>query len=263
MTRLTATDVAAVEIVESPGDQQSIREFAGFLVDSFWLGSPRQMVPPPSSSAEDTGSVVSDSVKASLVEEQAEDLMNNYGERMGKRLLDSALLAAKDPVSGVMLGCVALNVLLLDRNKENILAPDESESILTAAVASLGPKERRQYKGAAAKEIADQLLGGQEPRKQQEAVVCFSNLSVAPAARGRGIAYQLCKRVERMARQWGYDKVYLKVESDNVPAKTLYEKKLGYTTEYVLEADPAIRLDTVAGEFIEIQCETFIMKKDL
>ena len=247
-------EVTDVRIVSaSDWEEEAIIDAASFLVDAFWLGSPRQWLD------EAAGTVTSDVVKRRLVEEQAADLMKYYGERMGKRVLNSCLVFATHG-DGIPLGMLGMQVLLLDSTEGNILTAEQSEAVLTNAVASLGPKQRRQYKDASAQQIAEELLP-----PSLEAICFFSNLAVSPNARRQGIAFQLCQEVERIAKQgeWNFDSVYLKVEIDNEAAVRLYEDKLDYVCAYTIEADPAIRLDTAAGEFIGTTEATLLLKKAL
>jgi len=244
----TASDL---EIVASTGDEKSIVEAANFMVDAFWLGSPRQLVP-----VQDEIIAVSDSIRDRLVEEQDLDLTAKYGERMGKRLLESQFLAARDSVSGKILGVVGMEVSLLDRSKEDILTAEESESMLKNAVSSLGPKQRRQYKDSSANQLAEELLS-----PDTEAVCCLSNLAVSPDARRRGVAVKLCQEVERIAKEWGYDSVFLKVETENEAARRLYEDKMKYSLEYKIDAAKATRVNVDTGSFDDFEAETLILTK--
>jgi len=58
-----------------------MRNAAEFMVDAFWRV--------PSSGVE-----LSDGVRSSIVDIQADDLRTKYGERMGKRKLDALVIAA-------------------------------------------------------------------------------------------------------------------------------------------------------------------------
>lgn len=243
-----STTESSFKVEEYSGDEKSIYEAATFLVDSFWLGSPRQQT--------DASITVSSIVKAALVDEQAVDLLGKYGERMGKPLLKNCLLMAKDGNDKIV-GFVCLQELLLDKNQRCIYSADVSEDKLNSATSSLGPKQRRQYQKSSAKELADALLP-----PDQESVVCFSNLSISMDMRRKGIAAKLCLGLEQFSTNWGYDSIFLKVESENESARTLYTK-LGYVDEFPPEPDTAIRLDTTAGEFIEIETPTIIMRKSL
>lgn len=58
----------------------------------------------------------------------------------------------------------------------------------------------------------------------------MSNLAISRKYRRKGLAEDLVKAVENIARkEWGYDTCYLYVEKRNAPAVKLY-KKLGYAT---------------------------------
>lgn len=244
---------ATVNIVAvSACDEEAIFNAASFLVDSFWLGSPRQWVDATAGDVD-----VSETVRTSLVEEQAADLMETYGERMGKRMLNSCLVCATNS-GGSPLGMVCLQVLVLDSTKGNTLNAEQSEDILKNAVASLGPKQRRLFKDASVHQISTELLP-----ESQEAICCFSNLAVAPSARRQGIALQLCQELESVAKDWDFDSIFLKVESDNESALNLYKNRLGYVSVFDVEDDSAIRLDTCAGKFIETQVRTLLLKKAL
>lgn len=55
----------------------------------------------------------------------------------------------------------------------------------------------------------------------------LSAVAVLPEARGRGIAARLIDRVERRARDGGFDRISLHVWADNAPARRLYDR-LGF-----------------------------------
>jgi len=58
----------------------------------------------------------------------------------------------------------------------------------------------------------------------------ISNLAVAKAYRRKGLAEDLVRAAENLARkEWGYQDFYLYVEKQNVPAVRLY-RKMGYST---------------------------------
>jgi N-acetylglutamate synthase-like GNAT family acetyltransferase len=58
----------------------------------------------------------------------------------------------------------------------------------------------------------------------------MSNLAISRKYRRKGLAEELVKATENVARkEWGYDECYLYVEKRNTPAVKLY-KKLGYKT---------------------------------
>jgi GNAT superfamily N-acetyltransferase len=67
--------------------------------------------------------------------------------------------------------------------------------------------------------------GAQEEGK--EVKVVLGNLAVRRDKRGQGLAKSLVKMCNDYAKSWGYDEIYLLVESENEPAKKLYTKE-GY-----------------------------------
>ena len=244
---MSAAEIS-VQIKEIVGDEESIQKASRFMVDAFWLGNDLVQL--------SKGSALSDQAFGLLVQEQAIGFTATYGEIMGQRLLDAKLVAAVD--GGEMLGLVGLEVCLLDRTKQNILSAETSEGILKNAVASLGPKQRRQYKNVPAQQLAQELLS-----PDQEAVFCLCNLAVSPNARRHGVGAKLCEVAETQAREWDFDKVYLKVETSNLAARSLYEDKFGYEPLYTIENDLAIRVDLAEGKFVETTAETIILVKDV
>jgi ribosomal protein S18 acetylase RimI-like enzyme len=215
-----------------------------------------------------------------LVQEQAADLMTKYGERVGsarQRLLKAGLIwirpPPRDPQQNQPLessspplreqqspvGLVALAEVLMDRDDGSIMTPEASLEHVQAAVASLGPKQRRVFLKASAQEIVDDLL-------PESSIVCLvSNLSVAVAARRQGIGMQLCQAAEEVAHNvWGHDRLYLKVETTNEAALHLYQTKLQYGTEFAVSTDSGVRLDLTKGVYtIQDSIPTLLMSKQL
>lgn len=243
---------ASVRVAPLDGTEPSIGSAARFMVDAFWLQSPQQLVRGDSSD-------VSESAKSSLVAIQADDLMGKYGERMGRRKLDAMLLAAFDEnADGEMLGMVTIEVRLFDKERD-ILSADRSESMLTQAVAALGPKQRREYKDASVIDVANALLP-----PGVSAVCSLSNLCVSPSARRRGVAAALCREAERVARdELGFGEMFLRVEEANGAARGLYEGRLGYERVLGIESAAALRVDGAAGSFVEVESDIVLLKKKL
>lgn len=240
-------DKSTIQLTECSGEKADIETVASFMVNAFWLQSPQQLV--------EGGGDVSESTRTALVKEQSRDLMEKYGERLGKRLLNSCLLTAVD--GNELVGAVGMEVCLFDRQNEEIIGAQNSELMLKNALASLGPKQRRQYKDASVQEIATELLP-----PEIGAICCLSNLCVSPNARRRGIAKKLCRAIEETASEWGFSEMYLKVESDNTAAKELYETKMSYSVECTLANQVALRVDPDSG-FVETTADTLILKKSL
>lgn len=244
----TSPDESTIRLTECSGEEADIQSVASFMVDAFWLQSPQQLI------VEGDGEI-SESTRAALLEEQTRDLMDKYGERLGKRLLDSCLLTAVE--GDELLGAVGIEVCLFDKANEEIIGAEKSEFMLKNAVASLGPKQRRQYKDSSVQEIATELLP-----PEISGICCLSNLCVSPNARRKGIAKKLCDAVEETASEWGFNDMFLKVESDNTAAKDLYESKMGYSVECTLTDEVALRVDAESG-FVETTADTLILKKPL
>lgn len=231
--------------ITSEGD---IQLAAAFMVDAFWLNSPQGLVLDES---------VNENTKKGLIQHQVDDLLEKYGERMGKRSLDTVLIQAVDSSTKEILGLVGLEVSLLNKDIGDTLSTTKSDNLLKNAVASLGPKDRRLYKSASVQQIATELLP-----PELEAVAVLSNLVVSPTARRRGIAQMLCAQVERVANdEWGYPTLYLRVEQDNAAARTLYETKLGFSEKYVLPGAMGVRIQD--GSFSMIQADTLVLCKNL
>ena len=90
----------------------------------------------------------------------------------------------------------------------------------------------------------------------------MSNLAVGKKFRRRGLAEDLVKATEELAkREWGYNECYLYVEKQNKAAVNLY-KKLGYVTQW--EDDTATTLiPTTMGSVISAPTVIVCMKKNL
>ena len=266
-TTATTTTIINDNVKLSPldGSEASVYNAAKFMVDSFWLQSPQQLI----EGGEDPSNI-SESIKSSLTNIQADDLMSKYGERMGKRKLDALIVVASEQTDGSgggkndvllsadeMLGLVTLEVRLLNTN--DLLSADESEFMLTKAVSSLGPKQRREYKDASVLDIARELLP-----PEVTAVCSLSNLCTSPKARRRGIAAKLCYEAERLAKEeLSFDEIFLRVEVENEAARKLYEDKLRYQRKFEAVSAGALRVDAQRGGFVEIESDIVVMSKKL
>ena len=241
-----------IKVVPSSGGASSICQAATFMMEYFWLSSPQNLL-----AAGDDPNSLSDAAKAKLVEEQENDLTETYGEIMGKRTLESCLLTAED--DGGLLGLVGIESRLYNKDTNQIVSAEKSQALLKNAVASLGPKQRRQYKDSSAAELVSELLP-----PEIELVCTLSNLSVSPRSRRRGVAMRLCQEAEKLAKEdWNFDSMCLLVEKENEAAKNLYETKLGYE---LIASDPAatgLRVDVDNGSFVEQQHETLTLRKSL
>lgn len=247
----SAPSLRLIKTTVLDGTDSTIQASAKFIVDNFWLSSPQQLLLGDQSAAD-----IPDSSYMSLRNVQFSDLQEKYGERLTQRKLDALMIAALDEGDDLA-GMVTLEVVVMDTQTKELMSASTSEFRITQSVASLGPKQRREFKNAHVIDIANELLP-----PTQTAVVTLSNLCVSPTSRRKGIAAQLCGEAERITREsLGYSALHLRVESSNEAAKRLYEK-LGYDVVFESVA-PVLRVDANAGGFIEIDSETTIMKKEL
>jgi ribosomal protein S18 acetylase RimI-like enzyme len=239
------SSAASVQLIVS--DNAGFLNVAGaFLVNSFWLGSDHHQLDGTIELAEDA--------RLNLVIEQCADLQEKYGERMGKRLANACVLGALDQETKELVGLATLKETLLMNNE--LVESEKAEMIAKTAVASLGPKQRRQYKDAPLATIAAELLS-----PDTKAVCVLSNLCVSKKARRRGIAQTMCGEVEAISTDWGYSDVHLLVEYDNASARTLYEGKLGYKEVAIQKEAPALRVDMQSGQFVATVADTLILAK--
>lgn len=256
-----------IQIVPCPNDDdEAIARDAAFMVDSYWLGSPRQMTHIMANSN------ISEEARSKLVQQQTADFLAKYGQLMGKRLCYSLLLEAHDdddealgnqhsPSFSSLLGIVGLEETLFDQNARVVFPMQRAEAKLKNAVASLSPQQRKEYKDASLPKIATELLAEKEPHIVP--ICCLSNLAVSPRARRRGIGTQLCLQVENLARILGYSSLALKLELDNDIARQLYEQGLGYTVQCEIDQDCAWRANPETGEFLVTTIPTLLLSKKL
>ncbi|VEU40453.1 unnamed protein product [Pseudo-nitzschia multistriata] len=230
-------------------DSEGFLNAAGaFLVDSFWLGSDHHKLKKDVEMSTDA--------RMNLIIEQAADLQEKYGERMGRRSAKACVVGALDEETKELVGLATLKETLM-MNTE-ILEPEKAEAIAKNAVAALGPKQRREYKNAPIAKIAEELLS-----PDTKAVCVLSNLAVGKKARRRGVAQALCDELDALANDWNFDEIHLLVESENTAARTLYEKKLGYNLVSTNVAAAALRVDFETGAFVQIKQDTLVMAKQL
>jgi len=138
----------------------TINEAADFMVKEFWGV---------------------DSSNGGLLAEIQHDLDSRFGEILGKRKLFSSLILSRSEDSNDIIGLIGVEVGLLDLTNNSIINFKDSEKIIMNAVASLGPKQRRQFKDASIEELVTELpdLNG-----RFEAVAVLANLCFSKDARG-------------------------------------------------------------------------------
>ena len=249
-TSLHAQEGTLLQVTHLDGGAETIQKAAEFMLDAFWLQSPQGV-------SEGFADNITNDVKSSLINVQANDLMKKYGERLGRRKLDAVMLAAIDDTADNFLGLVTVEVRLLDIISKSIFNSEKSESMLTNAISQLGPKQRREYKDASVIDIANALLP-----PEISAVCSLSNLCVSTKARRSGVAAKLCNEAESLAKELGFDEMYLCVESENKAAASLYLDKLGYVVLFE-SSSKSLRVNGGAGVFYEVDSNILIMNKKI
>jgi len=128
-----------------------------------------------------------------------QDLQARYGQLVGRRPFPSSLLLSLQDQE--IVGCVGCDCQVLSVGKKRFWAVKPDKSNLP--------------------------FPGDDGSAEEMACV-MSNLAVRRNRRGQGIAKTLVVAAEQNAREWGFDYMYLLVDSENVPAQKLY-KKMGYS----------------------------------
>jgi GNAT superfamily N-acetyltransferase len=254
----SSSSFPSIELITS--DEEDFLNMVGyFLVDAFWLNSEHHQL------GTDISQKLSKDVKMSLVVEQASDLQDKYGPRLGSRLFQSSVIAALDQDTKATVGVVTLKATLLVENQLKgttvVLEAEEAEVMVKNAVAQLGPKQRRLYKNAPIDTIVKELLVMPSASTKIKAIVVLSNLAVSPQARRRGIAKTLCQEALAMVADWGFTELHLLVEEANVAARNLYETQLGYRLVFRNDGATALRVDLETGSFVEVEADTLGLVK--
>lgn len=252
MMSSSSPTAAVSEHIDS--DDVFLNQASDFMLSNFW--------------GVDSSSDGSSSLKSEILN----DLREKYGERMGKRLLKSVILNASDDKDDKnnLIGMLCLEVSLLhepntlEDEATKILSSTNAETLLKNTVANLGPKQRRQYKDFPLIDLVTELL------PEYRAIVLLSNLCVSKDARGKGVAFSLCKYAEESlngdSSSWNgeedFNEIYLKVEESNESAVNLYKSKLMYTeVPGAGGEDTAMRAE--GNEFVEVDSKVLYLKKGL
>jgi len=88
----------------------------------------------------------------------------------------------------------------------------------------------------------------------------LANLAVRRERRGRGIAKELVRACEIIARDWGYESISLLVDSENKAARKLYSK-MGYKT--VFRDDSATCILPGDYNLRTAECINFCLQKNI
>ncbi|MFY9513174.1 MAG: GNAT family N-acetyltransferase, partial [Rubrivivax sp.] len=86
------------------------------------------------------------------------------------------------------------------------------------------------YRGFALQRDGVVLACGQFAREAE--LVGLYDVFTADSARGQGLATLLCRRLLVLAASEGAAVAYLQVEHDNLPARRIYERRLGFRDGY-------------------------------
>mmetsp|Transcript_26873 Transcript_26873/g.60099 ORF Transcript_26873/g.60099 Transcript_26873/m.60099 type:complete len:269 (+) Transcript_26873:169-975(+) len=212
-----------------------------FFVDNFWA-------PQLSSDVAFT-----DKARMLLLLAQNGDFETRYGDTVGKRRLAAKLLAKRGD-SGELSGLVTVEMTLISRLEKE--PKSGGEKILGDAISKMGPKQRRAFKGYSTGQLVTEILPD-----DIDLVPMLSNLAVDLSRRRGGVGLEMCLAAEETSREWGFQDIWLQVEKVNLPAKRLYEEKLGYKVEWENE-QPALRI-APDGTFTEVLVPMLTMSKSL
>jgi len=166
---------------------------------------------------------LSERERRQLARQVADDFRGRYSSSWedGNRLFGSRLLLAREPDSGVVVGCVGLESTLLDPLERSVFTAHQAEGLLRAEFATMADSERLYYAELFGAEGIAALVGELMP--QYSTVALLTNLAVAPAARRSGLAQELCQCCELGCVEWGLPVILLQVEEENAAARSLYQ----------------------------------------
>lgn len=232
--------LGAASVARDPSNAQ-LAKLSAFFVDNFWAPQLEQGL--------------SGSQRSGLVEIQAKDFLDRYGDLLGKRRLSSALL-----VDEQTRGVCGLELTLIAKDTRAIIPREQGELMLKSAISRFGPKERKLLKFFDIKDLVADVLPG-----NYDVVPVLSNLAVSPESRRCGVGLELCQAVEAQCVEWGFGELWLQVEEENSPARRLYEGKLGYDLEWKVNGALALRIDDAdpAGSFRETVAPLLVLSKAL
>ena len=232
-------------VTDTPG----LNDAAVFFVDNFWV--PQLLY-----------GAVDDRQRAGLIEIQKNDFVSRYGELLGKRRLQSALLVSRCSADGAISGVCGLELALVDRDSEMITHSTGGEQMIKGTLGALGPKQRRLFKDFSVQDLVKLI----DP--DLTVAPLLSNLAVDTTARRSGVGAALCGAAEALCAEWGFGSgdslLWLEVEEANAPARGLYEKKLGYKSQWAC-CDAALRIEAgdPNGAFRQVEVQTLALAKKL
>ena len=227
-------------------DYMDIDVCSKFMTESFWEKG--------TTVSRAAGEMLDAKVRSALQQEQLRDLQDRYGKLTGERKLKSALVVLRDD-SGDIEACCGVEIAVADTDVFELLPRAEGESLLKGGLASLGGRARNELRGQPIQVVAGRVLP-----EGYALIPVLSNLAVRQSSRGKGLAKEVCQRVEVISGSWGFRELMLLVEEGNAPACKLYES-LGYTrvwTRQVSAVRPAI---DDAGALVSEKVPTLCMVK--
>ena len=132
-----------------------------------------------------------------------QDLQMRYGQTVGRRKFNSCLILGIEDQD--IIGSIGCDCQVLNKSK----------------------KRFKPLKG----DSPNSLYPFLEADGVEEVVCVMANLAVRRNRRGLGIAQKLISAAEDNVRRWGFEYLYLLVDSENIAAQKLY-KKMGYTVSF-------------------------------
>lgn len=223
-------------------DPASLQKAAKFMTHNFWL---------PNSNENDKN-------YGSIAFTVYVDMLDRYGPRMEAHKFDSCILeahsSAGDEFNKELVGLIGIDVVLFEMQANTLQSREESEAAITGAVTSL-----KGLVDANQENVSQRLPSG------MKAVVVLSNLVVSTSLRRMGIGAKLCLEAERFVKEgegWGgFTDIYVRVESENLPARKLYQL-LGYDEQWD-EDSTIVESDLDAGKLATCTKNIVIMKKSI
>ena len=181
-------------VARNEGTDSEILETARFFTESFWAGK-------VGTSGRQGSNELTSSQFNLLLSTQISEFRKKYGTKRWKRGSETAqLLICKSNDEKQIMGCVGIERM-------------------TADAISMGAKRKGK--------------GLMQAQATLEGAPLMSNLVVGQNYRRKGIAEELVKTAEAIAKdKWGCKDCFLYVDQQNSPAMNLY-KKLGYKIESV------------------------------
>jgi ribosomal protein S18 acetylase RimI-like enzyme len=232
-----------------------LERVAEFLVNAYWLGTPRVWV----NGAFDVTTVPqrgglpyydnpshrwSGERLQLLIRQQAADLAAKFSgqsRRMAPQSwLQSTLLMATTNTNqhhyaatsghATLVGVVCVQELLLDRDRGVLLSVEESHQVLRQIWGSLPRLTQRHHASSSATRLWPSLVSTRSPYASLVPVSVLCNLAVAPSMRRRGVARALCVAAYNVARH----RLYSATRSGNEQQRL----STAFSTSFVLPRSP-------------------------